>query len=76
MFCLDSLEIRCSGNRGGKGGVCPEQFRDLRRVILEQIKDYNQFPEDWTGTLGLAIDEGNDRCFRMTSGWWRPAENY
>ena len=47
-------KIRCSGNRGGKGGVCPEQFRDLRcRVILEQIKDYNQFPED-QGLASLA----------------------
>ena len=51
-------KIRCSGNRGaGKAAYALSNSRDLRcRVILEQIKDYNQFPEDQgLASLGLAM---------------------
>ena len=60
VLCLDSLENTLFREKGaGKAAYALSNSRDLRcRVILEQIKDYNQFPED----QGLSAhgDEGND----------------
>lgn len=58
VFCLDSLENTLFREKGaGKAAYALSNSRDLRcRVILEQIKDYNQFPEDQgLAALGLAM---------------------
>ena len=58
VFCLDSLENTLFREQGaGKAAYALSNSRDLRcRVILEQIKDYNQFPEDQgLASLGLAM---------------------
>lgn len=58
VLCLDSLENTLFREKGaGKAAYALSNSRDLRcRVILEQIKDYNQFPEDQgLAALGLAM---------------------
>ena len=58
VLCLDSLENTLFREKGaGKAAYALSNSRDLRcRVILEQIKDYNQFPEDQgLSALGLAM---------------------
>lgn len=58
VFCLDSLENTLFREQGaGKAAYALSNSRDLRcRVILEQIKNYNQFPEDQgLASLGLAM---------------------
>ena len=58
VLCLDSLENTLFREKGaGKAAYALSNSRDLRcRVILEQIKDYIQFPEDQgLASLGLAM---------------------
>lgn len=58
VLCLDSLENTLFREQGaGKVAHALSNSRELRcRVILEQIKDYNPFPEDQgLASLGLAM---------------------
>lgn len=58
VLCLDALENTLFREQGaGKAAYALSSSRDLRcRVILEQIKDGNQFPEDQgLAALGLAM---------------------
>lgn len=58
VLCLDALENALFRERGaGKAAYALSGSRDVRcRVILEQIKDGNQFPEDQgLAALGLAM---------------------
>lgn len=58
VLCLDALENTLFREKGaGKAAYALSSSRELRcRVILEQIKDYSQFPEDQgLAALGLAM---------------------
>ncbi|WP_354831561.1 redoxin domain-containing protein [Akkermansia muciniphila] len=58
VLCLDALENTLFREKGaGKAAYALSNSRELRcRVILEQIKDYSQFPEDQgLAALGLAM---------------------
>ncbi len=58
VLCLDALENTLFREKGaGKAAYALSNSHDLRcRVILEQIKDYSQFPEDQgLAALGLAM---------------------
>lgn len=58
VLCLDALENTLFREKGaGKAAYALSNSREVRcRVILEQIKDYSQFPEDQgLAALGLAM---------------------